>query len=223
MIVVARSVLTQAELAAVQGLLRGARFSAGTASADGAARDAKHVLQLDREGDAQREPGEVVARALLRHPTVQAAVFPKITRHPTINRYEAGMRYGPHLDQPFMPGTVPTRADVSVTVFLSDPGSYEGGELSIHADTLPLDFKGQAGDAVLYPSDSIHCVKEVRSGVRLVAVTWFQSLIRDAAERKILFDLGTALRAFESTGKDAEALLKLRAAYQNLLRRWAES
>jgi PKHD-type hydroxylase len=111
---------------------------------------------------------------------------------------------------------------VSVTVFLSDPESYDGGELSIHCDTLPLEHKGQRGDAILYPADSIHRVNAVRSGTRTVAVTWFQSLFRDAAQRKILFDMGEALRAFEASSTDSVALLKLRASYQNLQRRWLE-
>jgi PKHD-type hydroxylase len=128
-------------------------------SARGAAKAVKHALQLDRTLDAQREPGELVARALLRHPVVQNAVFPKSVRHPTINRYEIGMEYGPHLDLPLMTGGVTTRADVSATLFLCPPESYEGGELSIHCDALPVDFKGQAGDAISYPSDSIHRVK----------------------------------------------------------------
>lgn len=222
MIVIAHGVLSAAELSQLHELLKHARFSDGSLTAGGAAKSAKHSLQLDREGDAQREPGEIVARALLRHATVQSAVLPKSTRHPTINRYEPGMGYGPHLDLPLMGGSVVTRADVSATVFLSDPSGYEGGELSIDCDCLPVDFKGQAGDAILYPSDSIHCVKPVRSGVRVVAVTWFQSLIRDAAQRKILFDLGQALAAFEKSSTDSEALLWLRAAHQNLERRWVE-
>ena len=223
MIVIARGVLTGAELTQLRELLAAARFTDGSASALGAAKAVKRAWQLDREGDAQREPGEIVARALLRSPVVQGAVFPKSIRHPTINRYEAGMEYGPHLDLPLMPGAVPTRADVSATLFLCEPESYEGGELSIHCDTLPSDFKGRAGDAILYPSDSIHRVKPVRSGSRLVAVTWFQSLFRDAAQRKILFDLDSALHAFEAESRDMEALLKLRAAYQNLQRRWLEA
>ncbi len=222
MIVVARSVLSVAELEQLRDLIAAARFADGSSSALGHAKAVKSVLQLEREGDGQREPGELVARAFLKHPTVQDAVFPKSIRHPTVNRYEAGMEYGPHLDLPLMLGGVPTRADVSATLFLSDPASYEGGELSIHCDSLPVDFKGQAGDAILYPSDSIHCVKPVISGTRLVAVTWFQSLFRDAAQRKILFDLGQSLRAFEAESRDEQALLKLRAAYQNLQRRWLE-
>jgi len=223
MIVVARGVLSAAELVQLDALLATARFTDGAVSAQGSAKAVKHALQLDRSGDAQRESGELVARALLRHPTVQHAVFPKSVRHPTINRYEVGMEYGPHLDLPLMTGSVVTRADVSATLFLSDPASYEGGELSVHCDTLPVDFKGQRGDAVLYASDSVHRVNALRSGTRTVAVTWFQSLFRDAAQRKILFDLGEALRAFEGSGTDQGALLKLRASYQNLQRRWLEA
>jgi PKHD-type hydroxylase len=222
MIVLARGVLSAVELAELDVQLSAARFTDGALSAQGFAREAKHALQLDRAGDGQREPGELVARALLRHPVVQSAVFPKSVRHPTINRYEAGMEYGPHLDLPLMTGNVVTRADVSATVFLSDPESYEGGELSVHCDTLPLELKGQRGDAILYPADSIHRVNAVRSGTRTVAVTWFQSLFRDTAQRKILFDMGEALRAFEASSTDSVALLKLRASYQNLQRRWLE-
>jgi PKHD-type hydroxylase len=223
MIVIARGVLSAQELTQLDGLLAAARFTDGAVSAQGAAKAVKRVLQLDRAADAQREPGEIVARALLRHPVVQNAVFPKSVRHPTINRYEADMEYGPHLDLPLMTGAVTTRADVSATLFLCEPESYEGGELSIHCDTLPVDFKGRAGDAILYPSDSIHRVNTVRSGTRTVAVTWFQSLFREAAQRKILFDLGEALRAFEGASSDTDALLKLRASYQNLQRRWLEA
>ena len=223
MIVIAHSVLAAAELVQLRELLATARFSDGAASAVGHAKDVKHVAQLDRTGDGQREAGELIARAFLRHATVQAAVFPKTIRHPTINRYETGMEYGAHLDMPLMLGGVPTRADVSATVFLSDPESYEGGELSIHCDSLATDFKGRAGDAILYPSDSIHRVKPVLSGTRLVAVTWFQSLFRETAQRKILFDLGQALLAFEAESTDKTALLQLRAAYQNLQRRWLEA
>lgn len=223
MIVIARGVLTAAELAQLGQWLERARFTDGGVSAFGPAKAAKRALQLDREGDAQREPGELIARALLRHPTVQSAVFPKSVRHPTVNRYEPGMEYGPHLDMPLMPGAVPTRADVSATLFLSAPESYGGGELSIDCDSFPTDFKGNPGDALLYPSGSIHCVKPVTSGSRLVAVTWFQSLFRDAAQRKILYDLGRALLTFEESSSDATALLQLRAAYQNLQRRWLEA
>jgi PKHD-type hydroxylase len=221
-ILVVPRVLSGDELKSLKTSLESARFVDGRASAGPLARERKHVLQLDRSGDAQREAGELVARALLRHPMVQAAALPKSLRHPTINRYEPGMYYGPHLDSPLMGGAHPMRADISVTVFLSEPSEYGGGELSIAGDQAPHGVKAAAGDAVLYPSGSIHQVRPVESGVRLVAVTWLQSLVRSAEQRRILRELGESIAAFESQSVDAAALLGVRATYDNLLRMWAE-
>ncbi len=222
MILLVERVLTPQELSTVQAALTASRFVDGRESAGGAARSAKHVLQLERVGDTQREVGELVARALLRHPTVQAAALPKSVRHPTVNRYEAGMYYGPHLDAPIMHGSVTSRADVSVTVFLSDPADYVGGELVISSDHTPVPIKAAAGDAVLYPSGSLHRVSRVESGVRLVAVSWLQSLVRDPQQRSILFELGESIAALESQSASPEALLRLRAGYNNLIRMWAD-
>lgn len=222
MILVVPRVLSADELARVQAGLAGARFSDGRESAGAVAREQKHVQQLDRAGDSQREVGELVARALLRHPQVQAAALPKSVRHPTLNRYEPGMYYGPHLDAPILRGAAPMRADVSVTVFLLEPGDYTGGELVIERDQAPVTLKAAAGDAVLYSSGSIHQVKPVESGVRLVAVTWLQSLVRDPAQRQQLFELGETIALFEAQGAKGEALLRLRATHDNLTRMWAD-
>lgn len=222
MILVVPSVLSAVELTQVKSALESARFVDGQVTAGALARDQKRVLQLDRAGDAQREVGELIARALLRHPEVQAAALPKSIRHPTINRYEAGMHYGPHLDAPLMGGAHPMRADISITVFLSEPSDYQGGELSIATEQAPRGIKAAAGDAVLYPSGAIHQVQPVQSGVRLVAVTWLQSLVRSAEQRRLLSELGAGIAALESQGADAASLLKLRGTYDNLLRMWAE-
>jgi PKHD-type hydroxylase len=223
MILVVKRVLSGDELTALRGQLATARFADGRESASGAAREQKQVQQLDRAGDSQREFGEVIAKALLRHPLVQAAALPKSIRHPNINRYEQGMYYGPHLDTPLMRGNVTTRVDISATVFLSEPGEYEGGELSITSDGAPVSIKAAAGDAVLYPSGSIHEVKPVTKGARLVAVTWLQSLIRDPAQRKILWELGDTIKALEAQGASAETLLGLQATHHNLMRMWLEA
>lgn len=217
-----RAVLSPSELSSLQAQLKSARFVDGRVSADGPAREQKRVLQLDRSDNAQRAPGELVAKALMRSAQVQALAQPSSLRHPTINRYDPGMFYGPHLDAPLMYGSLPMRADVSVTVFLSDPTDYEGGELVIGEGAAALSIKAAAGDAVLYRSGAIHCVNEVTSGARLVAVTWIESLVRDAAQRQVLFDLAEGIAAIESSAS-SETLLKLRACHQNLLRMWAES
>ncbi|HEY6078407.1 MAG TPA: Fe2+-dependent dioxygenase [Polyangiaceae bacterium] len=222
MILVVERVLSAQELTTVRAALTAASFVDGRSSAGGPARDQKHVLQLERSGDAQREVGELVARALLRHATLQAATLPKSLRHPTINRYEPGMYYGPHLDAPIMRGSVTTRADVSVTVFLSEPTEYAGGELVVAADRAPISIKAAAGDAVLYPSGSIHRVSQIESGVRLVAVTWLQSMVRDAAQRKLLFELGESIALLENEGASPELLLRLRASHNDLIRMWTD-
>jgi PKHD-type hydroxylase len=221
-ILVVPRVLSGDELKSLKTALEGARFGSGHATAGALSREQKHVLQLERTDDRQREAGELVARALLRHPLVQAAALPKSVRHPTINRYEPGMYYGPHLDAPVMRGAHSMRADLSVTVFLNEPTEYSGGELSIAAEPAPLNIKAAAGDAVLYPSGAIHEVKPVETGVRLVAVTWLQSLVRSAEQRRILFELGESIATLESQGANAAALLKLRATHDNLLRLWVE-
>jgi PKHD-type hydroxylase len=223
MILVVASVLSPEELARLRSSLAGARFVDGRPSAGAQAQEKKHVLQLDRTGDSQREAGELIARALLRHPKVQAAALPKSIRHPSINRYEPGMYYGPHLDAPIMSGVVTTRTDLSVTVFLSEANDYTGGELVIDAEPSPITIKAGAGDAVLYPSGSIHQVKPVQTGVRLVAVTWLQSLVQSAEQRRLLFELGEAIAALEAQDAQNDVLLRLRATRDNLLRMWVEA
>lgn len=216
MVLVVPNVLSSDELASLRTTLSNARFVDGRITAGPLAAEQKHVLQLDRSGDGQRELGELVARVLLRHPSVLAAALPKSVRHPSINRYEAGMFYGPHLDAPIMRGQPPLRADISVTVFLSDPTDYEGGELMIASERDPVAIKAKAGDAVLYPSGAVHEVRPVTSGVRLVAVTWMQSMVRDAQQRRLLFNMGQSIAELEKQSADAKALLELRATHDAL-------
>lgn len=223
MILLIERVLSSDELANIRSALATAQFVDGRDSAGGAAREQKHVLQLDRAGDQQRDVGQTVARALLRHPKLQTAALPKSVRHPTVNRYEPGMYYGPHLDAPLMRGSVTTRCDLSITIFLSHPAEYEGGELLIAGERAPISLKAAAGDAVLYDSGAVHQVTPVTSGIRLVAVTWLQSLIRDGAQRKLVFELGESIAQLEAQNASAETLLKLRATHHNLMRMWLES
>jgi len=132
------------------------------------------------------------------------------------------MYYGPHLDVPIMRGSLAMRADVSVTVFLSEPSDYTGGELLIAADQTPVAIKAAAGDAVLYPSGSIHQVNPVETGARLVAVTWLQSMVRSVEQRRVLFQLSEAISALESQGLGGDGMLRLRATHNDLLRMWAD-
>jgi PKHD-type hydroxylase len=136
-----------------------------------------------------------------------------------ISRYAQGASYGSHTDDALMGGL---RSDVSFTVFLNAPADYEGGELVLERPDGEQSFKLESGDAVVYPSTSLHRVNPVERGTRLVAVGWVQSLVRRADQRELLFDLDTARRSlFAREGKNAEFDL-LSKCLSNLLRDWAE-
>ena len=162
---------------------------------------------------------EELKRRLLGHALFVLATRPKALTPIILSRYDADMRYGTHVDDALMGGL---RTDVSYTLFLSDPASYEGGELVIESTAGEQPFKLEAGSLVLYPSTTLHRVEPVLSGERLAAVGWVRSLIRDPARRELLFDLETASRQlFEKHGKTGEFDLVTKSA-TNLLRLWAE-
>jgi PKHD-type hydroxylase len=138
-------------------------------------------------------------------------------------RYEPGMRYGDHVDDPIMGGQGPKfRTDVSMTVFLNPPDSYDGGELVVRTPFGDKQVKLPAGWAVVYPSASVHRVAEVTRGERLVALTWIQSFVRDAARRELLFELDQAREHLLRTAPDSDHTKYVDRSYANLLRMWAD-
>jgi PKHD-type hydroxylase len=142
---------------------------------------------------------------------------------PLYIRYQAGMEYGDHLDDPIMGGGgVMYRSDVAVTVFLNAPGEYDGGELVIRGATGEQRIKLPAGDAVLYPAGTIHHVAPVTRGERLVAVTWVQSVVRDPAKRELLYGLNLAREKLLASAPGAEETAQVNAAYMNLIRMWSD-
>ncbi len=154
------------------------------------------------------------------HEVFRLAARPRSVSPLLLSRYDKGMGYGMHVDDALMEGL---RTDISFTLFLSDPDSYEGGDLTMSTTAGEQSFKLPAGSLILYPSTTLHRVEEVVSGVRLAAVGWVQSYIRDAACREILFDLETArLALFQREGKTPEFDLMSKSA-ANLLRLWAET
>lgn len=220
MILCIADVLGTDELRECAELLAAVRFVDGRATAGWHARLVKHNLQAERGGDAtlDRLRGRLEAR-LLEHPLVRLAVRPKALTPLMISRYEPGMAYGTHVDDALMGGM---RTDVSFTLFLGDPDSYDGGELVMESHAGEQPFKLPAGSLVLYPSTTLHRVEPVTRGVRLAAVGWMRSLVRDPAHRELLFDLDTARKAlFDRDGKSAEFDL-LSKCGANLLRMWAE-
>lgn len=216
--------LKPGEIEFIEGLLHSAAFEDGAGTASDAASLVKKNLQLPRHGSPEKQQiGAVVLHAIRQSPLIHAALMPKLVLQPIISRYEPGMHYGHHVDSPLMSdenGTI--RTDVGMTLFLSSPGSYEGGELEVMTATGPQRFKLDRGDAIIYPATAIHGVLPVTSGVRLAAVTWMQCAVRDAEKREILFHLKSAQALVDRKDSQAPENLALLQIYSNLVRMWAE-
>jgi PKHD-type hydroxylase len=220
MILCIQNVLAPDVLGEVNAALEAAAFVEGRVTASEHAKLVKNNLQIDERSTCHAELSKTLSCAVLANGLFQLAVWPRTLFPFRVSRYDAGMGYGEHVDDPLFQGN---RSDVSMTVFLSDPESYEGGELVIQWGGLEKGFKLAAGDMVVYPSTTLHRVQTVTRGTRLVAVSWAQSYIRDAARRELIFDLDMARRSlFQSHGKTPEfdALSK---SVTNLLRMWADT
>ena len=185
----------------------------------------KRNRQLPDASPLRAELGHIVLAALARHPLYHAATLPLRTLPPRFNRYEGGGQYGMHVDGSVMslPGGEQLRSDISCTLFLSEPDDYDGGELIVSDTYGEHEVKLPAGDAIIYPSSSLHRVQPVTRGARLASFFWVQSLIRDDGRRRLLFELDTSIQRLTATGADAEAVLQLTGTYHNLLRQWAEA
>ncbi len=161
--------------------------------------------------------------ALKRSQTFQRATLPRTIRPPLISRYRAGMNYGLHVDNAMMGRGVKERSDISVTVFLSDPGDYDGGELVIDEVHEAREIKLPAGAAVVYPSGCLHRVAPVARGARLAAVTWVESHVRDPMRREVLHDLDLVRRRLMKDAVDWDETDLAYKVYANLLRLWADT
>lgn len=212
--------LSQEQLRQMAAWLEKTAFVDGAATAGATARRVKNNLQAQNA-----QPGLEQARALFGEAVLQNAEFrdfalPLRAVPPLFSRYETGMRYGDHTDNALM-GNV--RTDLALTLFLSAPESYDGGELVIETDREPRVVKLKAGCAILYPATSIHRVEVVTRGRRDVAVTWIQSMVRDAGQREIITDLGIALAHARRSLPDARETLLIAKSRANLLRMWSDT
>lgn len=185
----------------------------------------KRNLQLDPNSPAFPALSQRIADALNRHPMFVSAVLPQTMLPPMFNRYEGGGQYGNHIDNTIQTSRFSgqkVRTDVSTTVFLSAPEEYEGGELIAEDSFGTHEIKLDAGDAIVYPSTSLHRVEPVTRGVRVASFLWTQSLVRDAWRRAMLFDLDmTILKLRHQLGDTAE-VVALTGHYHKLLQQWAE-
>jgi PKHD-type hydroxylase len=182
---------------------------------------AKDNEQL-HEQQAYQKSSQLLMQAFGRSPEFAEFAFPTLIAPPLITRYKPGMKYGAHADAAFiqLPGQT-IRSDLSCTIFLNEPDSYEGGALHIRLGDGEMRFKLRPGEAVVYPSDTFHEVEPVTKGERLVAITFIQSQVPDPFRRNLLFDLNE-VAALEGLKMDPQNFSRLQLVQQNLLRYWAE-
>lgn len=219
------NVLTAEQVAHLRLRLDAAEWIDGRETVGFQGAQVKRNEQLADTSPVRRELGEIVLRALANNPLFFSAALPLKYLPPRFNRYAGGGTYGFHVDGAVMnlAQGEQLRSDVSCTLFLNDPDDYDGGELVVsdtygeHAVKLP------AGDLIVYPSTSLHQVTPVTRGARIASFFWVQSLIRDDAKRRMLFEIDTALTRLRGTSGDNEAVLQLTGVYHNLLRQWAET
>lgn len=223
MILCIGDVLSGEALSLMRNKLASANFIDGKVTAGWHARLVKKNTQLSKESPVLEEIKTLINTALTGNALFQMAARPKCIHSMLISRYEAGMAYGTHTDDALMRSQNQVmRSDISFTLFLNSPEDYEGGELVIESTQGEEAYKLPAGSMIVYPSSTLHRVATVTQGVRLVAVSWVQSLIRDPHEREILFDLDTARQSlFKQYGKTSEFDL-LSKTHANLLRKWVD-
>jgi PKHD-type hydroxylase len=185
----------------------------------------KQNVQIDERSPLGHALGDVILAALERHPLFISAALPQRVYPPMFNSYEVGMQFGSHVDGAVR--LLPSdgnkiRTDISATLFLSTPDSYDGGELLIEDTYGTHSAKLEAGDLILYPASSLHRVAPVTRGKRIAGFFWVQSMVRDDTQRAILYDLDRSIQRLTAAVPDDPAMVTLVGVYHNLLRQWAE-
>ncbi len=220
-----KQVLNPQQIQLVQSFLSQQKFVNGQISAQDIARQVKNNEELIQDNSPQiNSINNIVMNSLINHEDYKASVLMKKIGLPFYARYLPGMSYGGHIDNPIMGSREQGfyRTDVSTTIFLNDPQEYEGGEVVIKTQYGEQGFKLPAGDALVYPSTSWHYVREVTQGQRLVAVTWAQSMVREAHHREILYELYQAKEKLLRTQPDSEETRHIDVSYTKLIQLWAD-
>lgn len=217
-------VLTTDELERARHILDGAPWVDGAVTAGFQSTRVKHNQQLPEACSEARELGEIVLDGLDRNLLFTAAALPARVFPPLFNRYDSNQSFGNHVDNAIRRVAATgarIRTDISATLFLSSPDEYDGGELVIDDTYGPHSVKLPAGHMVLYPATSLHRVLPVTRGARVASFFWIQSLIREDAQRSLLFDMDMSIVRLRKEVGDNEAVVALTGVYHNLLRRWA--
>lgn len=217
-------VLSKQEVVQIRGELTEHAWVDGAHSAGAQAASLKRNLQLPPDSPVYARLAGQVADALKRHPLFASAVLPAQMLLPMFNCYASGGRYGNHVDSAIQRDAQgnAVRTDVSTTLFLCEPEEYEGGELIIEDTYGEHEVKLEAGDAIIYPATSLHRVEPVTAGARIAAFLWSKSLVRDAWQRQMLFDLDMNILKLRQQLGDSEEIVSLTSTYHNLLRQWAQ-
>lgn len=214
-----KNLLSAQDVARLTAIAKDLRFVDGRVT--NPANTTKQNLQADYADPKYVESVQVLNAAISRSEELMNFAMPKRIAPPLLSRYEPGMKYGAHADTAIM--NIPNariRSDLSCTIFIAAPSAYDGGELSIVTGTRTLTFKGEPGEAIIYPSTTMHEVKPVRSGQRLVAITFMESLIADQHQRLQLYELNE-VAALEGLNMSWENRVRLDVVRQNLMRMWA--
>ena len=220
-------ILTAQQLHRCRERLAAAEWVDGRVSAGYQGAAVKNNQQLPENSPIARELGDLVLAALERDPLFISATLPARVYPPMFNRYQDATNYfGNHIDNAvrLLGGTgLKIRTDISATLFLAEPSEYDGGELLVEDTYGTHSVKLPAGHLVIYPASSLHRVNPVTRGARLAGFFWVQSMVRDDAQRTLLFDLDRAIQRLNQTQADEAARVSLTGSYHNLLRMWAET
>jgi PKHD-type hydroxylase len=218
-------VLRAEQLAHARKILDEADWVDGRVTAGHQSARAKDNMQLPEDHPAARQLGEMILEALGQNALFISAALPSRVFPPLFNRYQGGHSFGTHVDNAIRQVTGTghrIRTDLSATLFFSEPDEYDGGELIVEDTYGTHSVKLPAGHMILYPSTSLHHVRPVTRGARVASFFWIQSMVRDDAERTLLFDLDTGIQRIAQQGAAGAASVQLTGVYHNLLRRWAE-
>lgn len=224
MLIAIPKVLTLEQVNQARAILDAAQWVDGRITAGHQGAHVKDNLQLPPGSPAGRQVGELIVNALRNNTLFMAAALPLHVLPPMFNRYSGGQTFGTHIDSAMrlLPNGQRIRTDISCTLFFADPDEYEGGELEIHDTFGTQRVKLPAGDMILYPSTSLHQVTPVTRGTRLCSFFWLQSMIRDDAQRRMLYEMDSAIQRLNAVDPKDLSAIQLTGIYHNLLRMWSE-
>jgi PKHD-type hydroxylase len=223
MLSILKDVLQPAEAAEIRTQIATFEFEDGRSTAGFRAKRVKFNEQLKRNQPDSQDLKSKLMAAIAKHPEFRTATFAKSVRPLLISRYKPGMSYGLHVDDPLMGKDRKERTDMAMTLFLSDPKDYQGGELRFHSPWGTQEVKLPAGSAVVHPAPTLHRVLPVTSGERIAAVTWIESYLRDPAQREIMAELDRIRRFLHEKDPDGEASNLAFKTFANLMRMWAQN